>query len=163
MATSSSWPDPFRLVAGTRTAVLTRRDDSITDGKTTLAQRHRGGAVRTSTAHPTQETAGRVLPNRRTAGSRLPTELQTTAGEDGCHTPAAGWGTSASTCRTEEHRRGRPIRWTSFLPTRLPLTGGEDKTTSATPTGETRTFATVATPTTGPSRLSVHKTTHTPR
>ena len=69
--------------------MLTRRDDVITDDKTTLAQRHRGGAaVRTSTAHPTLETAGRVLPNRRTAGSRLPTELQTTAGEDGCRTPA---------------------------------------------------------------------------
>ena len=39
-----------------------------------------GAAVRTSTAHPTQETAGRVLQNRRAAGSRLPTELQTTAG-----------------------------------------------------------------------------------
>ena len=137
-ATGSSWPDPFRLVAGTRTAMLTRRNDVITDGKTTLAQRHRGGAaVPTSTAHPTQETVGRVLQNRRTAGSRLPTELQTTAGEDGCHTPAAGWGTPTSTSRTEEHRRGRSIRWTSFLPTRLPLTGGEDRTTRATPTGET--------------------------
>ena len=131
--------------------MLTRRDDSITDDKTTLAQRHRGGAaVRTPTAHPTQETAGRVLQNRRTAGSRLPTELQAIAREDGCHTPAAGWGTSTSTSRTEGHRRGRSIRRSNFLPTRLPLTGGEDRTTSATPTGETRTFVTVATPTAGP-------------
>ena len=144
--------------------MLTRRDDSITDNKTTLSQRHRGGAaVRTSTAHPTQETAGGVLQNRRTAGSRLPTELQTTTGEDGCRTPAAGWGTPTWTSRTEEHRRGRSIRWSSFLPTRLPLTGGEDRTTSATPAGETRTFATVATPTAGPSRSSIHKTKHTPR
>ena len=68
---------------------MLRRDDDVTDGKTTLAQRHRGSAaVRTSTAHPTQETAGGVLPNRRTAGSRLPTELQTTAGEDECRTPS---------------------------------------------------------------------------
>ena len=181
--------------------MLTRRDDVITDDKTTLAQRHRGAppcehqphiqpwrrpgefcrtggqlaadyprncrrllgrmaAVHQQTTHGTSDDCwGGWLPYT----SRLPTKLQTTAGEDGCHTPAAGLGTPTWASRTEDHRRGRSIRWTSFLPTCLPLTGGEDRTTRATLTGETRTFATVAAPTAGPSRSSMHKTTNTPR
>ena len=82
-----------------------------------------------------------LMISKRTAGNRLPVELQVTTGVlggggDGSHTTVAG---QESVTGTENHRRMGATLCTSVHCMRLSLVSGKDRTVSVTVTGETRT------------------------